>query len=107
MFLSLPLGESLRSEQIQHTVKIYRFADVELILRLGHVVDQELQYHGAAESTAFDLEIGKAHWQIGVLNVIYADERGVLHRFGKAVALVAVRAQRRRGRGSPRRGTCG
>ena len=90
MFLSLPIGESLRSEQIQHTVKIYRFADVELILRLGHVVDQELQYHGAAESPALNLEVGKSHWHIGTLNVIDTDERGILHSLGKAVAIVAV-----------------
>ena len=44
------IRKSLRLEQIQHTVKIYRFADMELILRLGHVIEQKFQNHGAAES---------------------------------------------------------
>ena len=79
------------SKQVKHAVQIYRFTDVNLILRLGHVVEQEFQNHGAAETTALDLEIGKSHGYINILNVIDTDERRVLHRLGKAVALITIR----------------
>jgi len=50
------------------------------MLRLGHVVEQELQNQSAAEAASFNFEIGKSHGQISVLNVINADEAGIFHR---------------------------
>ena len=64
-------------EQIEHTVEIDGFADMELVFGLHHVVQQHFQNHGAAKTTALDLEIGKAHGQIYAPYIVNADEGGV------------------------------
>ena len=79
------------SEQIQHIVQIDRFPDMDLIFRLRHVVKQKFQDHGAAEAAAFNLEVGEAHGQICILNIVDSDESRIFHGFGDAVAFITVR----------------
>ena len=55
------------------------------------MIEQKLQNQRAAKAAAFDLEMGKAHGQIAVHNVVDADAPGVCHRPGKAIAAVGVR----------------
>ena len=63
---------------------------MDLVLRLGHVIEQELQNQGASEASAFDFEVGKAHGQVSVLNVRSAEKARIGHGFGEAIALAAV-----------------
>ena len=62
-----------------------------MIRGLCHVVEQELEQQGAAKLSALNLEVGKAHREIGVLNRVNADEAGVFHRPGEAVAARGIR----------------
>ena len=78
------------SIKIQHTVQINCFSDVDLILWLGHVVEQKFQNHRTAEAAALDFEVGEAHRKIAALNSVDADERGIRHRLRETVALTAV-----------------
>ena len=84
-------GISPASEQVQHIVQINGFPDFELVFGLRQVIEQKLQHQCAAQPPAFDLEMMKPHGQIGMHDVADADEAGVLHGFGEAVALPGVR----------------
>ena len=79
------------SEQIQHIVQIDFLPDLELVFRLCQVIEQKLQHQRAAQPAALDLEMVKPHGQIGMHDVADADEAGILHGPGKAVALSGVR----------------
>ena len=63
---------------------------MELVLRLGHVVEQKFQNHGTTEASSFDFKIGKAHGEISVLNVLNADKPRIGHGFGEPIALIAA-----------------
>ena len=69
------------SEKVQHIVQIDFLPYLKLILGLRHIIEQEFQDQGAAQPPAFNLEMGKAHWQVGVHNIVGADESGVCHCF--------------------------
>ena len=75
-------------KEVQHVVQIDRLPDVDLILRPGQIIEQKLQHQRAAQPAPFQLEIGKAQRQIALPDVRSADEPGVFHRLGKAVALL-------------------
>ena len=74
------------SEQVQGVVQIQGLPDVDMVLRAGQIVQQELQQQGGAQAAALDLELGKAHGEINVPDIVHADEAGVLHGLGEAVA---------------------
>ena len=63
---------------------------MDLVLWLGHVIQQKFQNHGTTEASAFDFEIGKAHGEVNVPNVLDADEARIGHGFGEPIALVAA-----------------
>ena len=93
----------MKSEEVQHIVQINLLPHVQMIRGLCHVVEQELKQQGAAKLAALNLEVGKAHREIGVLNRVNADEAGVFYRSGEAVAARGTgAAQRYSGPGSPR-----
>ena len=77
-------------KQIQHTVQIDCFPDVNLIFRLGHVIEQKFQNHGAAKPAAFDFEIGKAHGEVNISNVLNADKARIGHGFGEPIPFIAA-----------------
>ena len=60
---------------------------MDLVFRPGHVIKKELQDQGAAQSTAFDLKIRKAHGKIDAPDLFYSDESWIFHGSGKSVAL--------------------
>ena len=68
------------SEQVQHTVQIDLFPDMEMILRSGHIIKKKFQNQGTAQSPPFYLEIGKSHGLIDFHNILYADESRTFHR---------------------------
>ena len=80
-----------RSEQVEHTVQIDGFPDVQLVLRPYHIIEQKFQHQGAAEAPSLDLEVGKSHRKEGPPDVLHADETGVLHRLRETVALPRAR----------------
>ena len=57
----------------------------------GHVVEQEFQNQRAAQAAALDLELGKAHGQIGMHDIAGADEAGILHGLGESIALAGAK----------------
>ena len=63
---------------------------MNLIFRLGHVIEQEFQNHSAAETSAFDFEIRKAYGEVSVLNVLDANKARIGHGFGEPIALIAT-----------------
>ena len=69
------------SEQIKHTVQIDFFSDMELILRLCHIVKQKFKYQSTSKTSALDFEVGKSHWKINVLYIVYSDEAWICHCF--------------------------
>ena len=77
-------------KQIQHTVQIDCFPDVNLIFRLGHVIEQKFQNHGAAKPAAFDFEIGKAHGEVNISNILNADKARIGHGFGEPIPFIAA-----------------
>lgn len=80
------------SEQIQHTIQINCLSDMELVLWFYHVVEQKLQNQGTAEAAALDFEVGKAHGQVDITDVINADKARIFHSLGEAIALAAARS---------------
>ena len=64
---------------------------MNVVLRAGQIVQQELQQQGGAQAAALDLELGKAHGEINVPDIVHADEAGVLHGPGEAIAPGGVR----------------
>ena len=62
---------------------------MDLVLWLGHVIEQKFQNHGAAEASAFDFEIGKTHGEVNVSNVLGADKTRICHGFGEPIAFIA------------------
>ena len=53
---------------------------------LYHIIQKKLKDKSAAKSPAFDLIIGKAHWHIGVHDIVGRDKTRIFHCFGKTVA---------------------
>ena len=78
-------------EQIQRTVQIDLFPDVQMIFRFCHVIQQKFKNYGAAQTPALNLELGETVGQPGFPNVLNADESGVPHRVRKAVAPSGIR----------------
>ena len=64
---------------------------MNLIFRFGHVVEQKFQDQGAAEAASLDLEMGEAHGQVSVFDIVDADEAWILHGLGEAITLASVR----------------
>ena len=62
-----------------------------MILRFGQVVEQKFQDQRAAKAPALDLEVGESHGQIAAPDILHADEAGVFHGLGEAVAFGSVR----------------
>ena len=79
-----------RLEQVQHTVQIDCFPNMNLVLWLRHVIQQKFQNHCTSKAAAFDFEIGKAHGQVTVPNVLNADKPRIGHGFGEPIALIAA-----------------
>ena len=63
---------------------------MNLVLRFGHVVEQNFQNHGTTEASSFNFEIRKAHGEISVLNLFNADKARIGHGFGEPIALIAT-----------------
>ena len=63
---------------------------MNLVLWLGHVIQQKFQNHCTSKAAAFDFEIGKAHGQVTVPNVLNADKPRIGHGFGEPIALIAA-----------------
>ena len=73
----------MRSEQIQRIAEIDFLPHLQLMLGLGHVIEQEFQNQRAAQTAPLDLELGKAHGQVGAYDVVGADKAGILHGLGE------------------------
>ena len=56
-------------------------ADIQLVLWFCHVIKQKFQNQRTAKPTPFDFEIGKAHWQIYILDCINTDKSRIFHCF--------------------------
>ena len=56
------------------------------MFRFGQIVQQKFQHQRTAKAPALDLELRKAHGQVGAADVLHSDKAGVPHCFGKAVA---------------------
>ena len=80
-----------RSEQIQRIVQINLFPDLQLVLRLRHIIKQKFQNQGAAEAPAFDFEMRKAPGKVNRTDVVDADKGRIFHGFGKAITLSGIR----------------
>ena len=63
---------------------------MDLVLWLGHVMQQKFQNHGTSQPSAFDFEIGKAHGEVYFPNVLGADKARIGHGFGEPIALIAA-----------------
>ena len=79
-----------RLEQIQHAIQIDCLPDVDLVLWLGHVIQQKFQNHGTSQPSAFDFEIRKTHGEVIVPNVLNADKARIGHGFGEPIPLIAT-----------------
>ena len=72
------------------TVQIDCLPDMNLVLRLGQKKEQKFQNQSTAQPAAFDFEIGKAHGEVNVPNVLGADKARIGHGFGEPIALIAA-----------------
>jgi gamma-glutamyl-gamma-aminobutyrate hydrolase PuuD len=63
---------------------------MNLVLRLGQKKEQKFQNQSTAQPAAFDFEIGKAHGEVNVPNVLGADKARIGHGFGEPIALIAA-----------------
>ena len=64
---------------------------MQLVFRFCHVVEQKFQYQRTAQTPALDLEVGKSHRHIDILNVPDADKPRIFHRLREAVAFLRTR----------------
>ena len=88
IFLQKP---SQHSKKIQHTIQINFFANLQMVFRLCKIIEQKFQNNRTAKPSALDFKMRKSHGQILCLNILNADKAGVLHRFGKTIALRGIR----------------
>ena len=77
-------------KQVQHTIQIDCLPDVNLVLWLGHVIQQKYQNHSTAKTPSLNFKIGKAHGEVNSLNVLDADKPRIGHGFGEPIALIAT-----------------
>lgn len=62
------------------------FPDIDMILRLSHVIEQKFQNNCAAETSPFYFEIRETHRQVDVLNIVCADKTGISHCLRKQIS---------------------
>ena len=79
------------SEQIQAAVQVDLLPDIQLILRLCHVIQQEFQDNRASQAPSLDLELGKTVRHINLPDLFGSDETRIFHRVRKPVSPVRVR----------------
>ena len=60
------------------------------VFRLCYVKKQKLQQQGAAQFPALNLEVGKAHGQVNIMDIPGADKPGIFHCPGEPVTLLAA-----------------
>ena len=62
------------------------FTYLELVLGLGHVVEQKFQNERAAEASTLDFKVAKPGGSVRVLDVFDSDKTGIFHGVGEPVA---------------------
>ena len=63
---------------------------MNLVLWLGHVIQQKFQNHGTSQPATFDFKIGKAHGEVCFPNGLDADKARIGHGFGEPIPLIAA-----------------
>ena len=74
------------------------FSHSDLVFRFCHVIKNEFQEKSTAKSASLDLEIGKAHWKVNLLDALYADEGRIFHCRKEPVAFFCLRCIAVKGR---------